>query len=335
MIGTDGVLRGLGWNDHVAEAIRAGGWEGQVVGRVVRIDRGRPRVATTSGELRPVIGRHEVAVGDWVVVDATPRSERVVGIAERFSAIRRQAAGEDGTGQLLVANVDHVFLVVSLETSPNLRRLERALALVWSSGAVPVVVLTKADRCPDEAGAIAAVRSVAVDVELVVTSKPTGRGFEELRRWCRPRPDGSVPTVALLGASGAGKSTLVNVLSGRLVMDTGAVREGDAKGRHTTTHRRLVQLPEGGLLIDTPGLRSIGLWDAAEGLERTFSDVHELAAGCRFRDCKHSGEPGCAVVAAVDDGRLARERLDAWLSLHAEMVELEERRERARRRRPG
>jgi ribosome biogenesis GTPase / thiamine phosphate phosphatase len=158
-----------------------------------------------------------------------------------------------------------------------------------------------------------------------------GEGLSATRRWTGVREDGSVPTVALLGASGAGKSTLVNALAGRDVMETGAVREGDLKGRHTTTHRQLVPLPGGGVLIDTPGLRSVGLWDASAGLELAFPDIMELAAGCRFSDCAHNGEPDCAAAAAVVDGTLSAERLQAWRELNAEQAQLNERRLRAAR----
>ena len=325
------ALGRLGWDEDWAAAFEALAEPRTIPGRVTRVDRGRARVATPRGPKRPLIGRHELAVGDWVAVRTDHRSEQVAGVLPRRSAIRRQAAGDEAAGQLLVANVDVVFLVVPLESAPNLRRLERALALAHSSGATPVVVLTKADQAEDPDTAVAAVRTVAVDVDVLVTSVVLGQGLSQTRQWTGVRDDGRVPTVALLGASGAGKSTLVNALAGQEVMVTGDVREGDLKGRHTTTHRQLVSLPDGGLLIDTPGLRSVGLWDAAEGLALAFPDIVELAAGCRFNDCGHDGEPDCAVAAAVQDGLLSAERLTAWRTLTAEQADLTARRVSAAR----
>jgi ribosome biogenesis GTPase / thiamine phosphate phosphatase len=309
------TLASLGWDQTFASGLPLGASPG----RVVRVDRGVATVETATATLRATT-RAPVAVGDWVAVAADPPT--VTEVLPRRSAIVRQAAGTVTAEQVLAANVDTVFLVVPLSTGPNLRRLERSLALAWSSGAVPVVVLTKADRCADVEAAVDEVETVALGVDVVVTSALTGDGIDELRRWTTPGPDGVAPTVALIGASGAGKSTLVNALTGEQRMDTGGVRASDDRGRHTTTHRELVALPDGGLLLDTPGLRAVGLWTDADGIDAAFADIEQLATACRFRDCAHDGEPGCAVSAAIADGSLAPERLASWHKLQRELAHL-------------
>lgn len=314
-------LAHLGWDETLAPLLPLGG----TPARVVRVDRGLATVETAGGPLRAAT-REPVAVGDWVAVSTDPPA--VLAVLPRRSAITRQAAGDATVAQVLAANVDTVFLVVALSAPPNLRRLERSLALGWSSGAVPVVVLTKADRCDDLDTAVASVRSVAIGVDVVVTSAVTGAGIDELRRWTRPGPGGVAPTVALIGASGVGKSTLVNALAGEQRMDTGEVRRGDDRGRHTTTHRELVALPDGGLLLDTPGLRTLALWADAEGLDEAFADLEELAAACRFTDCSHGNEPGCAITEAIAAGTLAAERLTSWQKLQRELAHLAARHDR-------
>jgi len=239
--------------------------------------------------------------------------------------------------QVVAANIDTVFVVQSLTNGPNVRRLERELVLAWQSGAAPVVVLTKRDQLDGNApvhDAIEAITPVAPQVPIVVTSAVTGEGIETLDTYAT-----NGRTVALIGASGVGKSTLVNRLVGEDVQATSEVRERDQRGRHTTTARELVVLPGGGVLVDTPGLRAVSLWDSDEGLERAFADVETLARDCRFRDCRHDQEPDCAVQRAVASGDLDAERLASYLRLNAEldqqatMVEQQARRDRPRRRR--
>jgi ribosome biogenesis GTPase len=222
---------------------------------------------------------------------------------ERRTAVVRAGASRTSQAQVLAANVDTVAVAVSLADSLRLGRIERMLALAWESGATPVVVLTKADRCADPAS--------APGVEVLVTSAVTGEGLDVLTAVLSG-------TVVLLGPSGAGKSTLGNRLLGEALPATGAVRAGDGKGRHTTAWRELLPLPHGGVLLDTPGLRGVGLHDADDGLDQTFAEITELAQDCRFSDCAHTGEPGCAVPAAVEDGHLTRRRLDSYHRLRHE-----------------
>jgi ribosome biogenesis GTPase len=211
------------------------------------------------------------------------------------------------------------MLLHSLTSPPNQRRLERELVLAWDSGARPVVVLTKTDLVVDASGAVTSLRDVAPDVEVLVASGITGEGVEELRAFAAGNA-----TIALLGASGVGKSTLLNALVGSERQATAVVREGDQRGRHTTTAMELVRLPGDGWLIDTPGVRAVSLWSSGRGIERAFADVFELMDHCRFRDCKHEQEPGCAVNAAVQDGALDVRRLDSMKRLVAEEARLEE-----------
>ena len=216
--------------------------------------------------------------------------------------------------QVIAANIDTVFVVHSLTNGPNLRRLERELVLVYESGAMPVVVLTKRDLAPEVDDAEDAVRSVAPAVDVIVTSGVTGLGLDALEQYTS-----GGRTVALIGASGVGKSTLVNRLMGAEVQDTGPVRRGDQRGRHTTTARELIPLSGGGVLIDTPGLRAVSLWDSDAGLSQVFGDIEALAAQCRFSDCAHRTEPGCAVLAAVERGELDADRFEHYVRLDQEL----------------
>ena len=303
----------LGWNDELAENLEPG----LVPGRVAAVHRGAFDVWTAGGAVRSRLpGRQmhdglDVAVGDWVGLgDGLVRT-----VVPRRSAIVRNAAGLATTAQTLAANVDLAFVVSSLGPDLEPRRIERYLVTIWESGASPEIVLTKADRLDDPAELVAEVEAVAVGVPVHVVSALTGQGCDALRA----RIAGGT-TAVLIGSSGVGKSTLVNRWLGEEVMATTETREDDDEGRHTTTHRQILVLPGGGLVIDTPGLREIQLWDAgAEALDATFADVEELAADCRFRDCAHAREPGCAVLAAVDDGTLALDRLRSWRKLQREL----------------
>ena len=275
------------------------------------------------GDVRRARTFGQVAVGDWVVL--SDDGERVDQVLPRASALVRRASFEGARAQehVVAANVDVVFLVHALSSPPNQRRLERELVLVYESGADPVIVLTKADLSEDTAAAVAAVNEVSLGVPVHAVSAPIGLGVDGVREYASDHR-----SIAVIGASGAGKSTLVNALIGHQRQQTADVREGDQRGRHTTVATELVPMPGGGFLIDTPGLRAVSLWSADEdtphGLDRAFADVVTLAEGCRFRNCAHDREPGCAVRAAIADGRLAAERLVSWTRLSAELAALEQ-----------
>jgi len=306
-------LRELGWNEEFADNLEPG----LVPGRVAAAHRGAFDVWTAADAVRsrlPGRALHDgldVSVGDWVGLgDGLIRT-----VLPRRSAIVRNAAGLTTTAQTLAANVDVAFVVSSLGPDLEPRRIERYLVTIWESGASPEIVLTKADRLDDPWPLAAEVESVALGVPVHVVSALTGQGCETARARITPGT-----TAVLLGSSGVGKSTLVNRWLGEDVMVTRETREDDDEGRHTTTHRQLLLLRGGGLVIDTPGLRELQLWDVGSaGLEATFADVEELAADCRFGDCTHVHEPGCAVLAAVETGELPHERLHSWRKLQREL----------------
>ena len=323
-------LSDLGWDASFAHAFEPYNEEGLVPARVAVQHRGAYVLLAEQGELRAELtGRltHEAepgelpAVGDWVTARVRDEaSASIHAVLPRRTAFSRKATSgpSDRTEeQILAANVDTVFLVSALGPELNPRRLERYLATAWESGAEPVIVLTKLDLHADAAAALTAVEGIAFGVPVHAVSGVTGEGTEALSPYLR-----AGRTVALLGSSGVGKSTLVNRLCGRDVLATRDVR-ADGRGRHTTTHRELVGLPGGGLLLDTPGMRELQLWDASDGLEGAFADVASLAAACRFTDCAHETEPGCAVRAALADGSLAPERFESWRKLERELRALE------------
>jgi ribosome biogenesis GTPase / thiamine phosphate phosphatase len=313
-------LHDLGWDEGFAASL--GPHDNCIPGRVSAQHRGGYDVLTERGELRVRLAgrlRHEAitaadlpAVGDWVAL----REETIHAVLPRRSAFMRKAAWSPTEAQVLAANLDTVFVISGLDGDFNLRRLERYLTLAWESGATPALVLTKADLCEDVGGALLEVEQVALGVPAHVVSNVTGEGLEELQRYLGP-----ARTIALLGSSGVGKSTLANRLLGEELQATKAIAE-DGRGRHTTTSRQLIRLPGGALLVDTPGLREIQLWDADDGIQEAFADVDELAANCRFNDCAHMREPGCAVQEAIDEGRLPRERLQSYRTLQRELRRL-------------
>ena len=324
-------LTALGWDESFAEEFEQHASAGLIPGRVAVQHRGAYDVLTAEGELRcDVAGRlydealspaELPAVGDWVAVAARPDEQAgtVQAVVPRRTKFSRKTAWQASEEQVLAANVDVVLLVSSLNEDLSLRRLERYLTLAWESGARPVLVLTKADLADDVPAAVAAVESVAFGAPVHAISSVTGEGLDELRAHLRPGV-----TAALLGSSGVGKSTLVNTLAGEELLETREIRE-DGKGRHTTTRRELIQLPGGALVIDTPGMREVQLWIADEGLEEAFSDVTELFEHCRFSDCAHESEPGCAVKEALENGTLAPERWDSYLKLQRELAHLDRR----------
>ncbi|HVQ24131.1 MAG TPA: ribosome small subunit-dependent GTPase A [Planctomycetota bacterium] len=330
----------LGFTAAQADAFQPFAAEGLVPGRVVAGHTRYLRVATAEGEtLAELAGslRHQArsgeelpAVGDWVALrpGADPSSAVIQAVLPRRAAFVRRAAGTRTVAQVLAANVDTVFLVMGLDGDFNLRRIERALVLAWDSGAAPVLLLNKADLCPDVEEKRAEVERIASNVPVCVVAAKPGEGLAALAPWLQPGR-----TVVLLGSSGVGKSTLVNRLLGRERQRTREVIESaDQRGRHTTTHRELIELPGGALLIDTPGLRELQLWSDGAGLEAAFDDVSTFADSCRFTDCGHGNEPGCAVRAAVADDRLDAARLDSYLKLHAELRALQIREDPLKRR---
>ncbi|MFF3499627.1 ribosome small subunit-dependent GTPase A [Streptomyces sp. NPDC003247] len=330
------ALAPYGWDAEWEAVFSPHAAQGLLPGRVVRVDRGRCDVVTAAGTIRAdtefVVPRDPMKVvctGDWVAVDPEGSDPRYVRtLLPRRTAFVRSTSSKRSEGQVLATNIDHVVICVSLAVELDLGRIERYLALAmscsngeallhqsalaWEAGAQPVVVLTKADLVPDPAVRAYLVEDVersAPGVPVHTVSALAGEGVRELT--------GALGggTSALLGTSGAGKSTLANALVGEDVMDVRATRDLDGKGRHTTTTRNLLTLPGGGVLIDTPGLRGVGLWDAGHGVGQVFSEIDALARGCRFHDCAHEYEPDCAVVAALDAGDLSPRRLDSYRKL--------------------
>lgn len=320
-------LHDLGWNDAFQAPFDSLNDPGLLPARVASEARGAYTLfaptgvipAHVSGKLRHAASDRAdfPAVGDWVAYSPIDggASGRIHAILPRRSSFSRLGAGSPATEQIVAANLDVVFLVMALNQDFNLRRLERYLVLGWDSGASPVVLLTKADLCSDLAVRVAAVEAVAGHAPVLVTSSLTGSGLEPVRSMIGPGQ-----SAGLLGSSGAGKSTLINRLLGGDLLETGGIREGDGRGRHTTTHRELHLLPGGGLILDTPGMRSLGLWDAEGGLSSAFEDVETLARECRFSDCTHEREPGCAVIAALEAGTLDPGRLASHRKLARELA---------------
>ncbi|MGH3734057.1 MAG: ribosome small subunit-dependent GTPase A [Micromonosporaceae bacterium] len=327
-------LASLGWDADFEHHYRPYRSSGQQAARVSRVDRGVCTVLTWHGSLRASLAGAMLSaiaadplqlpcVGDWVVVRTWPdRRHTVEAVLPRRTAVVRNSAARDSYGQLLAANLDVAAVVEPLDPSPDSGRVERLLALAHESGATPVLIGTKSDLVPDPGAVLDQLSESAPGVTVYPVSAATGDGLAALRRLCRGR------TVALLGPSGCGKSTLVNALAGATVMATRSPR-ADRKGRHTTTYRALVPLPGGGAVLDTPGLRSVGLFDTGAGLDAAFADIEALAAGCRFSDCAHTVEPDCAVRAAIDAGDLPERRLSSWRKLQRE-YEIERRRRQRR-----
>ncbi|RJL34175.1 ribosome small subunit-dependent GTPase A [Bailinhaonella thermotolerans] len=323
----------LGWNDALAAELPAG----LVPGRVSRVDRGTAEVLTADGHVRAAqsaaVRRAGAAdpislpcVGDWAGLRELPDGRHeVAAVLPRRTALVRAGVGrtsrgglsDDSQGQVLAANVDLAFVVepaMHATDTADLSRIERLLALAWESGATPVVVISKADLLGDALDSLMDdVAAVAPGVDVHAISSVTGEGVDLVRAHL-----GGSRTAVLLGPSGAGKSTLTNALAGEEVMVTQQIRASDGRGRHTTTHRELITLAGGGLIIDTPGIRRVGLYEMSEGVDLVFSDIEGLAADCRFADCGHDAEPGCAVLAAVESGELPYRRLASWRKLQRE-----------------
>ena len=320
-------LTALGWTPRLAEAFAPHAAEGLIPARVALEHTHIYRVFTESGEwLARVSGRlrHRAAVrvdfpavGDWVAIEppAEGADARIRAVLPRFSRFSRRAAGDPTEEQIVAANIDTVFLVSGLDGDFNPRRIERYLVVAWDSGATPVIVLNKVDLVEDLDAVLAVVQSVAggVDVHAVSCRRP--ESLDVLRRYL-----GHGRTGALLGSSGVGKSSIVNQLIGREMLRTREVRASDSRGRHVSTARQLVMLPGQGVLIDTPGMRELQLWESGDAVGGTFADIEEHAAGCRFRDCQHRTEPGCAVRAAVEAGEIPALRLESFHKLAGEQA---------------
>ncbi|MBH5337566.1 ribosome small subunit-dependent GTPase A [Streptomyces pactum] len=316
-------LAPYGWDAAWESAFAPYAEQGLLPGRVVRVDRGLCDVITPAGTVRAdtefVVPRDPVKVvctGDWAAVDPEGGEPRYVrALLPRRTAFFRSTSSKRSEGQILAANVDQAVIAVSQAVELDLGRIERFLALAWESGAQPLVALTKADLVEDPvtlAHLVADTEAAAPGVQVLPVSAETGEGVDVLAAAL------AGGTAVLLGQSGAGKSTLANALLGEEVQTVRAARDVDGKGRHTTTTRNLLRLPAGGVLIDTPGLRGVGLWDAGSGLAQAFAEIEELARNCRFHDCAHHSEPGCAVLAAIEDGSLPERRLDSYRKLARE-----------------
>ena len=325
------ILADLGWSDFFAAAFAPWGQQGFVPARVVA-QKGLYQVSTGDAEhFADLAGRlrHELkgpggaagypAVGDWVALRPPTGDGRAVihSVLPRRAKFSRKIAGQRTEEQVVAANVDTLFLVSGLDGDFNSRRIERYLTAAWDSGARPVVVLNKLDLCQNPDACLLAAESVAMGVPVHRVSALTGLHCDELHTYLAPGQ-----TVSLLGSSGVGKSTLINRLLGREVQRTREVLKEDDRGRHTTSHREIFASPQGGLLIDTPGLREIQLWEGDQGIESAFADVEALAEACRFADCRHRGEPGCAVEAAAASGELPAARLESYRTLQRELRQI-------------
>lgn len=322
------MIQDYGWSAALQQQFHDHAAAGLVPARVTAQHRGQYRVASDAGDMSADIsGRFafEAAdgdypvTGDWVAI-ALPQGDgmaRIQAVLPRQTCFVRRAAGPETRPQVIAANVDIALLTASLNADFNIRRLERYLSLTHDSGARAVIVLTKADLCPDPEAMIHEVETIAPGVPVLAVSALSGQGLEAVRVHLGPRR-----TAVLLGSSGAGKSTLVNALMGHDVMATQAIRGSDARGRHTTTHRELVALPDGSLLLDTPGMRELALWDSS-GVSETFADIEALALSCRFRDCSHEREPGCAVQDAMQRGALSPDRWQSFGKLQRELAHLD------------
>jgi ribosome biogenesis GTPase len=333
-------LTEYGWDESLAAAFETSAAEGLVPGRVIRQSRDQSTIVTAKGECAAEVSgrfRHIArgpsdfpAVGDWVAARPVPDGPALIeAVLPRRTAFTRKAAGEAVEAQVLAANVDTVFLVSGLDGDFNIRRIERYLTTAWSSGAEPVIVLNKADLRPDLEAVAAEAKAVAPGVPIVTVSALAEEGLENLAPYLA-----AGKTVAFLGSSGVGKSTMINRLLSEERFRTAAVSDAAAgRGRHTTTERELVRLPGGALLIDTPGMRELGLWADDDGLDRTFDEIEALASRCRFPDCGHEHEPGCAVRAAVESGTLDAGRWRSYLKLRREMRFLELKKDEKSRRR--
>lgn len=324
-------LKAYGWNDTRAEYWEKNAPPGTIPARVISEHRDRYRIHTEKGDLTARLsGRsnHQASeaedyptVGDWVAVTPDPSGDQAIiqRILPRQSKFSRKTVGKKTEEQVIAANLDTVWIVTSFDFDLNPARLERYVTMVSESGSQPVVILAKADLVPDPETVVTDLAGRMSSVPIIASSTKTRGGLEPLKKLLSPGT-----TIALLGSSGVGKSSLINHLAGREVMSTAPVREKDGKGRHTTTHRELILLPDGTLLLDTPGMRELQLWGPEESLEKSFSDIEALASECRFSNCNHESEPGCAIITAQEKGLLSPERVNSFRKLRQELAELDQ-----------
>jgi len=320
-------LEDLGWNPYFENYRVEKNYSRNNIGRVVAEYKHLYKVYTENGEyVAEVTGklRHQAtnramfpAVGDWVVVQELVGEAKTLihEVLPRQSKFSRKVAGAVIEEQIVASNVDTMFLVNALNHDFNVRRIERALILAWEGGAQPVIILSKGDLCDDIASKISEVESVALGVPIHVITAVEEDGCTAVCEYIQPGK-----TIALVGSSGVGKSTLINRILGVELQRVNEVREGDDRGKHTTTHRQLLLIPEGGLIMDTPGMRELQLWDADEGVTSTFDDIDRLVTQCRFNDCNHNNEPGCAIRAALTTGELEQSRYNNFLKMNKELA---------------
>lgn len=303
-------LQALGWQPFFAQQISVDELTETPPARITEVHRSGMRVV--GDEIDATIPpNQDITVGDWILLDATKtQSNRLL---DRKSLIKRRAPGSDRQVQLIAANIDTVFIVTSCNQDFSVARLERYIALTFDAEITPVIILTKSDLCSDIDQYVDAARAISELVSVVTLDARGDEPTEKLAEWCKPGK-----TVAVLGSSGVGKSTLTNALAGNQLIKTEAIREVDAKGRHTTTRRQLHIIPGGCVILDTPGMRELQLTDAVSGIDSLFSDLRDLATQCRFRDCQHMSEPGCAITDAIKNGVIDQPRLDRWRKLVSE-----------------
>lgn len=321
----DNIMEKYGYDNYFEKQVKMlnVSSEDLIPGRVIEVQKEQYKIVTEYGErsgklkgslfYNDKISNVYPTVGDFVLVKYNPSGDDIIyHVLERKSKFSRLDSFNN-VEQIVAANFDYVFIMLSLNNDFNIKRTERYLTAAWQSGAMPVIIMTKRDLCSDYTSQKEKVEEIAPFVPVIAISSVTGEGLEEVWNYAQP-----YKTIVFLGSSGIGKSSLVNALCGEQIMKVNTIREDDSKGRHTTTHRQLIKLKNHGMIIDTPGMRELGMWNVSEGLDKAFDEIEELAKKCRFNDCAHENEPGCAVKAALESGELSRERWDNYIKLRKE-----------------